>query len=119
MSPRSVEREALGITAEIPLRVERLAVQRTVVVVAGEGVTGRIGIISELAVTREHFDASIEPRATRHVNAGAALLIGHVRAARAINSVTVRNTNLLLGGGISRRDGNGGRDDGNRREQHG
>ena len=79
---KSIQREPRRIAAQVGRRVERLAVDRAVVVLAGERrvpVRRRESVIQELAVAGQHFGAGIEPRARGDVDAGVrALLVGTV-----------------------------------------
>ncbi len=75
------------ISAEVRRRVQRLTVDRAIVVLAREGRISdfrRISVIGELAVARQNFDAGIEPGALGDVEAGATLLIDHVGTVRPV-----------------------------------
>src|SRR5439155_24189982 len=99
----SVQREARRLAAEIRGRVERLAIDRPVVVLASERrepVRRRKGIVHELAVARQHLGAAIEPGALANIDTGAALLVDHVRSAIAVNGPAAA---VLLGAGLGAR----------------
>src|ERR1700712_4816711 len=87
-APRSIQREFPRVAPQIRRRVERLTVDRSIFVLARERrVTdiGRIRVIGEFAVARQHFGAGVQPGALGDVNPGARpLLIGHVWPAWAV-----------------------------------
>src|SRR6266852_5326215 len=80
-----IKREAGRLAAEIRRRVERLAVDRTVVVLARERWESdrrREGVVGELAIPRQNLGAAIKPGAPAHIDSGMrALLIDHIGAA--------------------------------------
>src|SRR5258708_39865214 len=80
---QSIQREAPRIPTQIRRRVERLAVDRAIVVLAGErGVAElrRVGVVGKFAVARQHFGAGVEPGASGHINPCVrSLLIGNIR----------------------------------------
>src|SRR6202040_4042535 len=68
---KSIQRETLRISAHVGRRVERLAVDRAIVVLAPEGwhpELRRIGIIGKLAVAGQPFGAGVEPGAFCHID---------------------------------------------------
>src|ERR1700759_2274869 len=83
-SDRSMQGEARRLAAEIGSRIERLALQRTVAVLHAERLRRRDRIIGELAIPRQHLGAAIEPGTLAHIDAGAALLVLHVRSAGSV-----------------------------------
>src|SRR5258705_12290982 len=99
---RSIQREGLRIAApQIRRRVERLAVDRAIVVLAPERWVSdrwRIGVVAELAVAGQHFGARVEPGTFCHVDPGPRpLLIRHVWAGRSvIGTAAVVNSGLGL-----------------------
>src|SRR5258706_2096104 len=85
----SIQREGLRIiSAEVRRRVQRLAIDRAILVLAPERWVPdlrRIGVIGELALAGQNFGAGVEPGAFCHVDPGPRpLLIGHVGAARSV-----------------------------------
>ena len=86
-------REVLRIAAEIRRRIERLAVDRAVVVLARERWVPdrrRERVVLEFAVARQHFGAGIEPGARRDVDAGVRpLLVGPVRTLASVIGAAV------------------------------
>src|SRR5881227_2730216 len=83
----SVQREILRIAADIGRRGERLAIDRTVEVFAGEGRIAhrwRESVVGELAVARIDLGAAVEPGALAHIEAGTSLLIDRIGAARSV-----------------------------------
>src|SRR4051812_33511751 len=104
----SVQREILRIAANILRRTQRLAIDRAVEIFAGEGRIAhrrRKGVVGKLAVARIDLGAAVEPGALAHIDAGAALLIARMGAARAV-IVTAAVIALLLG--VGRGGGCGG-----------
>src|SRR3954470_3036569 len=104
----SVQREILRIAANILRRAQRLAIDRAVEIFAREGRIAyrrREGVVGELAVARIYLGAAAEPGALAHIDAGAALLIARIGAARAV-IVTAAVIALLLG--VGRGGGCGG-----------
>src|SRR5260370_36452343 len=86
---RSIQREGLRIiSAEVRRRVQRLAIDRAILVLAPERWVPdlrRKCVIGELAVAGQHFGAGVEPGAFCHVDPGPRpLLIRHVGAARSV-----------------------------------
>src|ERR1700754_2501167 len=63
-----IQREARRSAAEVRGRIERLALERAVVVLGRERRGRRIGVVGELAVARQHFGTAIEPGALAHIN---------------------------------------------------
>src|SRR3954454_7169648 len=85
----SIQRESLRIpSAQVRGRVERLAVDRSIVVFARERWIPdrrREGVIGEFAVAGQYFGAGVEPGALGDVNSGARpLLIGDIGTGRAV-----------------------------------
>src|SRR5258708_26437210 len=80
-----IKREAGRLAAEIRRRVERLAVDRTVVVLARERWESdrrREGVVCELAVARQNLRAALKPGALCHIDSRLrAPLPGHHMAA--------------------------------------
>src|SRR5258705_4090691 len=93
LATNSIQRNPLRIAAHVRRRIERLAVDRPVVVFAPEGRIADIrreGVVLELAVARQHFGAGVEPGARGDVDAGVRpLLVGSVRSLRAVNDAAV------------------------------
>src|SRR5712691_11279287 len=85
---KSIQREPGRLAAQIRRRIQRLAVDRAIVVLARERWVPdrwRKCVVAELAVARQYFGAGIEPGALGDVDARArSLLIGHVGAVRPI-----------------------------------
>src|SRR4051794_41941874 len=106
----SVQREILRIAANILRRAQRLAIDRAVEIFAREGRIAyrrREGVVGELAVARIDLGAAVEPGALAHIDAGAALLVARIGAARAV-IVTAAVIALLLGVGRGGGCGRGG-----------
>src|SRR5205085_10945640 len=105
---RSIQRERLRIpSAKVGWRIERLPVDRAVLVLAREGWVSdlrREGIILEFAVTRQDFGTGIEPGALGDIDPGMRpLLIGHIRSVRSVigpTAVIVGARRLGIGGNI-------------------
>src|SRR5882757_2801276 len=118
--PSPIQRDALRISAQIRRRIERLAVDRPVPVLAPETWVSefrRESVVGEFAVARQDFGAGIEPGARGDVDAGAwPLLIGTVRAVRAVVGTAIPIILLTLGLGAGR--GGADRNDGSRSKQH-
>src|SRR4029077_12646247 len=105
--PRSIQREARRKSAEVRRRVERLTVDRAIVVFAREvrvPVRRRKGIVQELAIAGQYFGAAVEPGALADVDARMrSLLIGDVGAAGPVIGTAV--IIMALGGlGAGRAD---------------
>src|SRR3981081_3652511 len=80
---QSIQGNPLRISAEVPVRLERRPIQRARRAPARERLAQRKRIIVELAVARQHFDASVKPGALGDVDPGARTgLIGDVGAVR-------------------------------------
>src|ERR1700733_4059636 len=88
ISTRSIQRKTRGVAAHVRRRVQRLAIDRAVVVLARERRIAefrREGVVLEFAVAGQHFGAGIEPGAGGDVDARmGSLLIDLVRAAIAV-----------------------------------
>src|SRR5580704_5733900 len=83
--PRSIQRDARRISAEVRRRVERLAFERAVVELLVKGLRRREGVVGELAVARQNFGAAVEPGALADVDAGVRPLhVGDVGTAGAV-----------------------------------
>src|SRR5258708_32242219 len=117
----SIQREPLRVPAHIRRWVERLAVDRAIVVLARERWVPELrreGVIAEFAVAWQHFGAGVEPGAPCHIDSGVrSLLIGHVRTIASVIG-TAAAVILLLGLRVGRRHGEADRDDGDRRKRH-
>src|SRR5580704_5707629 len=118
---RSIQRNTARITAHVGGRIERLAVDRAVVVLAREGWIAKLrrkGVVGELAIAGQDFDAGIEPGTLGDIDPGVRpLLIGHVRTAGPVigpAAVVV----LALGLGLRAGRGQCEADDGGCRKQH-
>src|SRR5258707_13871247 len=103
-SSKSIQRELGRLAAQIRRRIQRLAVDRAVVVLAGERWVPerrRKCVIGEFAVTGQHFNAGIEPGAPADVDAGASLLVGHIGTVRSVIGAAAL-IELTLGLGVGR-----------------
>src|SRR5260370_11512319 len=101
---QSIERELGRLAAQIRRRIERLAVDRAVVVLAGERWVAnrwRECVIGEFAVAGQHFNAGIKPGAPADVDAGASLLVGHIGTVRPVIGAAAL-IGLTLGLGVGR-----------------
>src|SRR3977135_2400450 len=85
---KTIQREVPRIAAQIRRRVERLAVDRAIEVLAPERWVPdlrRKRVIDELAVTGQYFGAGVEPGALGDIDSGARpLLIGHIGTVRSV-----------------------------------
>src|SRR5258708_31675965 len=115
---QSIQREAPRIPTQIRRRVERLAVDRAIVVLAGErGVAElrRVGVVGKFAVARKYFGAGVEPGASGHINPCVrSLLIGHIRTIGPVIG-TAAIVIFLLRAGLRHRETD--RDKGNERHR--
>jgi len=117
---QSIERELGRLAAQIRRRVQRLAVDRAVVVLAGERWVPdrrRECVIGEFAVAGQHFNAGIEPGAPADVDAGASLLVGHIGTVCAVIDAAALIV-LTLGRRVGRCHGKANSDNGDGGQQH-
>ena len=57
----SIQGDSLRVSAHVRRRIERLSIDRPVPILSPERISGRKGVVGELAISRKDFRAGIQP----------------------------------------------------------
>src|ERR1700730_11929672 len=66
----SIQGDRLRVSAHVRRWIERLSIDRPVPILTPERISGRKGVIGELAISRKDFGPGIQPGALGYVDAG-------------------------------------------------